>query len=292
MRARDLGKATAALLVATVATGAPGAAAAPCGNDGRGFARWIDAFKNEAVSRGVSRATVARLLDEVSYDTRVIRRDRSQKSFKLSFEEFYRRRVSNSLIRRGRSLMGTHAQLLQRIEQRFGVPGAVIMAIWGLETNYGSDGGGKYSIVQSLATLAYDCRRTDFFRPHLLNALVIVDRGDIPGEQMRGGWAGEIGPMQFLPSSYVKYAVDFDGDRRRDLFHSVPDMLASTANFLKGHGWRRGESWGEGTHNYGVIRDWNKAEVYVRTIAAMAERLSASGGEREPQRQRRSTRAE
>jgi membrane-bound lytic murein transglycosylase B len=150
----------------------------------------------------------------------------------------------------------------------------VLVAIWGLETNYGGDSGGKFSIIQSLATLAYDCRRSAFFENELTNALRIVDRGDISADQMRGGWAGEIGPMQFLPSSYVKFAVDFDGDRHRDLFHSIPDMLASTANFLKNHGWRPGQSWGEGTANYAVIREWNKAEVYVKTIAVMAEKMA------------------
>lgn len=295
MRAECTIKATMGAIVAVAALGASAVAAtaAPCGHDGRGFQRWIQDFKAEAVAKGVSRGTAARLLDEVGYDTRVIRLDRSQRSFRLSFEEFYRRRVSDALIRRGRRYMETHANLLRRIERQFGVPGAVVMAVWGLETNYGSDSGGKYSIVQSLATLAYDCRRTAFFRPHLLNALVIVDRGDIPGAQMRGGWAGEIGPMQFLPTSYVRYAVDFDGDGRRDLFHSKPDMVASTANFLKGHGWRRGEPWGEGTHNYGVIRDWNKAEVYVRTIAVMAGRLAQAPQAVEPRRrQRRGTRTD
>ena len=180
--------------------------------------------------------------------------------------------------------MQANAQLLDRIEKRFGVPREILMAIWGLETNYGSDGGGKFSIVQSIATLAYDCRRTDFFRKELVAALRIIDRGDIPASQMRGGWAGEIGPMQFLPASYDKFAVDFDGDGRRDLFRSIPDMLASTANFLKGHGWQAGQSWGEGTPNFAVIREWNKAEVYVKTIALMGQKMADAGGERQPER--------
>lgn len=221
---------------------------------------------------------MASALAGVTYDTTVVRLDRGQKSFKLSFEEFYAKRVSESLIRRGRERIQQNGALLQKIEQRFGVPAPILMAIWGLETNFGSDGGGKFSIVQSIATLSYDCRRSEFFREHLLAALKIVERGDIAASQMRGGWAGEIGPMQFLPGSYVKYAVDFDGDNRRDLFRSVPDMLASTANFLKSHGWQAGKPWGEGTPNYDVIRQWNKAEVYVKTIATMAMRI----GDRAP----------
>jgi membrane-bound lytic murein transglycosylase B len=182
--------------------------------------------------------------------------------------------------------MAQHAGVLQRIEKQFGVPPSILMAIWGLETNFGSDGGGKFSIVQSIATLAYDCRRSVFFREHLDAALRIIDRGDIPAAQMRGGWAGEIGPMQFLPGSYLKFAVDFDGDGRRDLFHSIPDMLASTANFLKQNGWRAGQPWGEGQPNHEVIRAWNKATVYVKTIAVMAQRLSERGPEVPPARER------
>lgn len=250
------------------------ASAQPCGNDAAGFERWLAHFRAQMASQGLSQATLAAALHGIVYDATVIRFDRNQRSFKLSFEEFYARRVSEALINRGRRLMQTHASLLERIERRFGVPPPVLVAIWGLETNYGSDGGGKYSIVQSLATLAYDCRRSEFFRAHLVDALRIIDRGDIPAAQMRGGWAGEIGPMQFLPSSYLKYAVDFDGDGRRDLFRSVPDMLASTANFLKGHGWRAGQGFAPGSANWEALKGWNKAEVYQRTIAAMAARLA------------------
>ena len=250
------------------------AIAQPCGNDAAGFDRWLTQYRTYAATQGISQASMNTALSGVVYDQTVMRLDRGQKSFKLSFEQFYARRVSESLIRRGRERIQQHGAVLQRVEQRFGVPAPILMAIWGLETNFGADGGGKFSIVQSIATLAYDCRRSDFFREHLLAALRIVDRGDIPAAQMRGGWAGEIGPMQFLPASYMKYAVDFDGDGRRDLFNSVPDMLASTANFLKGHGWQAGKPWDEGTPNYDVIRQWNKAEVYVKTIATMANKIA------------------
>jgi lytic murein transglycosylase len=244
-----------------------------CGNGPEGFSRWIGAYQARAQAQGISQGAIARGLQGVSYDSRVIRLDRGQKSFKLSFDEFYKRRVSPSLIKRGQGILSQRRALLSKIESRYGVPGAILISIWGLETNYGGDSGGKFSIVQSLATLAYDCRRSAFFENELTNALRIIDRNYIANESMRGGWAGEIGPMQFLPSSYVKYAVDFDGDGRRDLFGSVPDMLASTANYLKQKGWRAGQPWGEGTHNHNVIREWNKAEVYVKTIAAMASRL-------------------
>jgi lytic murein transglycosylase len=250
-----------------------GSAVADCGNDGAGFAGWLERFKAKAASQGISRSAIERALADVSYDRTVVRLDRSQKSFKLSFEEFYARRVGGSLIRRGQGLMRTHRATLDRVEKRFGVPAAVIVAIWGLETNYGADTAGKYSIVRSVATLAYDCRRSEFFTAHLLDALRIVQQGDMAPEDLRGGWAGEIGQTQFLPSGYMKYAVDFDGDGRRDLVRSVPDILASTASFLKGHGWQAGQSWEPGSPNYAVIKDWNRAEVYQRTISVMATKL-------------------
>jgi lytic murein transglycosylase len=254
--------------------GLPTAAGAQgCGNDGAGFDPWLAQFRQRAASQGITPATLSSALAGLAYDPTVVRLDRSQRSFKLSFEEFYARRVGPGLMRRGQALMRTHQATLDRIEKRFGVPPPILISIWGLETNYGADSSGKYSIIRSLATLAYDCRRSDFFTAHLLDALRIVDRGDLTLAQLRGGWAGEIGHTQFLPSGYYKYAVDFDGDGRRDLERSVPDMLASTANFLKGHGWQAGEGWEPGSANYNVLKDWNRAEVYQRTIATMASRL-------------------
>jgi lytic murein transglycosylase len=250
------------------------ALAKSCGNDGSGFSTWLSDFEGRARSAGISQATIDRALSGVTYDRKVIGRDRSQKSFKLSFEQFYARRVGPGLLNAARAKMRTHAALLSRIEKRYGVPKEILVSIWGLETNFGRDGSGKYSIIRSIATLAYDCRRSEFFTGHLMAALRIVQKGDMSPSEMRGGWAGEIGQVQFLPGSYDKYAVDFDGDGRRDLVHSVPDILASTANFLKGHGWKAGAPWGPGTANYSVIKDWNRADVYARTIAVMADRLS------------------
>ena len=262
-------------LVGAVLGGAPVAALADCGSDGAGFARWLERFKTRAAAQGISSATLASALGGVSYDRRVVRLDRNQRTFKLSFEQFYARRVGGALMRRGQARMRTHRATLDRIEQRYGVPAPVLIAIWGLETNYGADTSGKFSILRSLATLAYDCRRSPFFTGQLLDALRLVQRGDMTPAELRGGWAGEIGQTQFLPSPYRTFAVDFDGDGRRDLVHSVPDILASTANFLKGHGWQAGQSWEPGSANYAVIRDWNRAEVYQRTISLMAERLQA-----------------
>jgi lytic murein transglycosylase len=262
------------VLVAGLLIAAPGLAAAQsCGNGPEGFGHWLENAKAQAAKQGISRGAIDSALAGVSYDTTVIRLDRNQHSFKLSFEQFYARRVGTALVRRAKERLARHRAVFDRVEQQFGVPREIIVAIWGLETNFGADTSGKFSIVRSLATLAYDCRRSAFFTPQFFDAIRIVDRRDMTPEQMRGGWAGEIGQTQFLPSPYVKYAVDFDGDRRRDLVSSVPDILASTANFLKGHGWQRGGSWEPGSANYGVIRDWNRAEVYQRTISVMASKL-------------------
>ncbi|MGI9422353.1 MAG: lytic murein transglycosylase, partial [Hyphomicrobiaceae bacterium] len=242
------------------------------GNSAAGFQSWLNAFQATARSRGISQSTINRAMSGVIYNRRVIRLDRSQRSFKQSFATFYKRRASPYMHKRARARLRRHGRLLRRIEKRYGVPAEVVVTIWGLETNYGA-GGGKLSIIRSLATLAYDCRRAKFFRNELISALRIVQRGDMRPSQLKGGWAGEIGQAQFLASSYIKYAVDFDGDGRRDLIRSIPDVLASIANFLRAHGWKRGQGWLPGTANYAVFHDWNRAKVYQRTMAVMSHAL-------------------
>jgi lytic murein transglycosylase len=263
------GLAAAALAI----TLASAASAQTCGNDARGFPAWLEGFKRQAVANGISPRVVSTALSGVSYHPRVVSLDRSQRSFKMSFEQFYAKRVNNAMIAQGKRLIGTHAAQLRRIEQQTGVPPAIVVAIWGLETGFGRNSG-NMSVLRSLATLAYDCRRSAFFTNELIHALLIVQRGDMSPGQMVGAWAGEVGQTQFLASSYVKFAVDGDGDGRRDLIRSVPDVLASTANYLRAYGWQPGGSWAPGTHNYEVLRQWNKASVYVQTISVMASKLS------------------
>ena len=256
-----------------LALGTTPALAAKCGNTSKGFNSWLSSFKKEAVRKGISKRTVSRSLDGVSYHKKVIRLDRNQKSFKLSFAQFYKRRVSNALLAKGRRLMKRHGRTLSRIEKKYGVPPAIVVAIWGLETSYGGFTG-NMSAMRSLATLAYDCRRSAFFTNELYSALKIVQRGDMSPRQMRGAWAGELGQTQFLASSYMKYAVDFDGNGRRDLIRSVPDALGSTGNYLRAYGWKRGGNWKPGSGNYNVLRGWNKSSVYRKTLAAMASKLA------------------
>jgi len=200
--------------------------------------------------------------------------DRRQRgTFRKSFEEYAATRVTGGRISGGKARLQRNAALLQRIEQRFGVPSNLLVAIWGLETDFGTGDMGKLPVIRTIATLAHDCRRTELFQTELIAALKIVQRGDLPLRDLIGAFAGEIGQTQFLPSSYIKYGVDYDGNGHVDLRHSVPDVLASTANLLKVNGWRPGAPFGEGTENFQVMREWNRSEVYRKTMALFAERL-------------------
>ncbi len=246
------------------------AMAATCGDDASGFDDWLPAFRSEAAAKGISQRALG-ALSGVTYSTQVISLDRRQGHFSKSFEEFGLPRIAQRIVK-ARAMMQTHAATLQRIDAQFGVPGAVVVAIWGLETDFGVVMG-KQPALRALATLAYDCRRTERFTAELIDALKIIDGGDLSPAEMKGAWAGELGQTQFLPSSYVKFAVDFDGNGRRDLIRSVPDVLASTANYLKGYGWKRDEPFHEGTANYEVLKEWNKSKVYQKTISVFAGRL-------------------
>jgi lytic murein transglycosylase len=270
---------TGALLVACAAmlslSPAPAFAQA-CGSTAAAFGPWLEGFKGRARAAGISQAAIDRGLAGVTYSDTVIGLDRNQKSFRMSFEDFYRRRVSDAMISKGRNWINTNRALATRLEQQFGVPAEILVSIWALETNFGAQKG-NLPIIRSVATLASDCRRQAFFENELMSALKIVERGDLPIASMRGAWAGEIGQTQFMPSSYVNYAIDFDGDGHPNLVSSVPDVLASTANFLRRKGWQRGAGWGEGTANEGALREWNKAGVYMRTIGLMATRMRGAG---------------
>ncbi|MBM3527820.1 MAG: lytic murein transglycosylase [Alphaproteobacteria bacterium] len=267
--------ALSAALFTTFVFTAP-ALAATCNPPG-GFNAFIAEIRKEAAAKGISQRGLS-ALNGIELDPGVLAADRRQGVFKQTFEQFSGRMISRDRMTKGLRHMQTYDAVLRKIEQRFGVPGAMLIAIWGLETDYGTNTG-KLEVIRSVATLAFDCRRTDMFQAQLLDALRIVDKGDLRPADMRGHWAGEIGQTQFLPSSYFKFAIDFDGDGRRDLIRSVPDVLASTANYLQGHGWQRGQRWNEGDPNFDAVRSWNKALVYAKTIAAFAERLEANNAQ-------------
>jgi lytic murein transglycosylase len=245
--------------------------AARCGGD---FNSFVASISSEAQAAGVSGSVTGAALGDLQEDGSVLAFDRRQRyTFNKSFEQYVSTRVGPGRINGGRAMLQRHAALLARIEQRFGVPRQILVAIWGLETDFGKGDMGKLPVVRTLATLAHDCRRSELFQGELLAALKIVQRGDLPLRDMIGAYAGEIGQTQFLPSSYVKYGVDFDGDGRVDLRHSVPDVLASTANLLHTNGFQMGGAYGEGTANFDAMREWNHAVIYRKTIAYFADQL-------------------
>jgi lytic murein transglycosylase len=233
---------TGAALVAVAVLAQPADAAPRCRNTGS-FEVWLDGFKKEAAAQGISRQAISAALDGVTFDPAIIRRDSGQGVFQQSFLQFAGRMTNAGRYQNGLKQLKANAPLLSKIEQRFGVPAPVIVALWGLESDYGTYKGGIYQIIKSVATLAYDCRRPDFFRKQLMGAVRIVERGDLRPDQMIGNWAGELGPTQFTPADYFQHGVDFDGDGRVDMIHSTPDALASAANLLKSFGWQRGQPW-------------------------------------------------
>jgi lytic murein transglycosylase len=245
--------------------------AARCGGDFNTFVAGISA---DAQAAGISPSVISAALGGVQQDGAVLNFDRRQRyTFNKSFEQYVSTRVGAGRINGGRAMMQRHAALLSRIEQRFGVPPQIIVAIWGLETDFGRGDMGRLPVFRVLATLAHDCRRSELFQGELLAALKIVQRGDLRLNDMIGAYAGEIGQTQFLPSSYIKYGVDFDGDGHVDLRHSVPDVLASTANLLHTSGFRAGAPYGEGSANFEAMREWNRATIYRKTIGYFADRL-------------------
>src|ERR1700716_632675 len=245
--------------------------AARCGGD---FNIFVSNISADAQAAGISQNVISAALSGVQQDPAVLSFDRRQRgTFNKSFEQYVSTRVGPGRINTGRAMLQRHAALLSRIEAKFGVPPQILVAIWGLETDFGKGDMGRLPVFRVLATMAHDCRRTELFQNELLSALKIVQRGDLRLGDMIGAYAGEIGQTQFLPSSYIKYGVDFDGDGHVDLRHSVPDVLASTANLLHTSGFKAGAPYSEGTANFEAMREWNRATIYRKTIAYFADQL-------------------
>jgi lytic murein transglycosylase len=236
------------------------AQAATCGNTAKGFGGFIKEMKREADAAGVSPTAVA-ALNDVTYDVGIIKKDRSQNHLSVDFLNFQAGKATAARIKKGQSIIAQKKDLFDRIEQQYGVPAPVIVSFWALETDFGGFMG-DFPTIQSIATLAWDCRRPEKFRPQLIAALQLLDTGDIPLEDMRGAWAGEIGHTQFMAYDYNESGVDFDGDGKRDLRASVPDALASAANLLRKHGWQPGQPW---LQEVKVPEDmpWEEADIAI-----------------------------
>jgi membrane-bound lytic murein transglycosylase B len=208
------------------------------------FSEWLGGVRTEALARGIRQEIVDEALSDIAEPMPVIlERDRAQAEAVFSLEKYIQRRLTPKLVKSGREAFASHRDLLDQIETKYGVPPTVVTAIWGIESNYGGFPGVR-PIIAALATLAWDPRRSALFRRELFDALEILNRGDIEFSHLRGSWAGAMGQVQFMPSSYLQFAEDYDGDGRKDIWSTSADVFASIANYLKGHGWKAGESWG------------------------------------------------
>src|SRR5699024_6732631 len=207
------------------------------------FRRWVKMFRARAKADGVSAATLDAAFANVALVPRILDLDNGQPEFSRRIWSYLDALVSDTRVRLGREQMATYAGIAARTERRYGVPRAIVGAIWGIESNYGRNFG-DYDTVDALATLAFDGRRRDFAVKQLYAVFEIIDSGAIERRALRGSWAGAMGHTQFIPTSYLAYAVDGDGDNRIDIWHSIADVMASTANYLAVHGWRRGSPWG------------------------------------------------
>jgi membrane-bound lytic murein transglycosylase B len=256
-----------AALVALVALPSK-AGAAQCGSTAPGFEAWKKQFADEARARGVSASTVGALM-ATSYSNATIAADRGQRSFSLSLDQFLVKRGGSAIIARGRALKQSDSALFASIQQRFGVPPGPLLAIWGMETGFGRSRGNQ-NVLSAVATLAYDCRRTAYFTEQLYAALTLMDRG-ILSAGTRGSMHGEVGHTQFLPKNILNYGIGGNLD-------IAANALASTANFLKAHGWRAGAGYQPGEANFTAIQAWNAAPVYERAIAVIGQQIDAGGG--------------
>jgi membrane-bound lytic murein transglycosylase B len=207
------------------------------------FEEWLAGVRAEAIARGIKQSTVDQALNGLEPVATVIQRDRTQAEIVQTLDQYLKQRVTAKVVRTAQSMHRTHGAVLRQAGEKYGVPTGILVAIWGLESNFGRFSGVRPTIA-TLATLAYDPRRTALFRKELFDALTILDSGDVEPAALKGSWAGALGQPQFMPSSFLLYAVDFDGDGRRDIWKSTPDVFGSIANYLAAHGWEKGKTWG------------------------------------------------
>jgi membrane-bound lytic murein transglycosylase B len=245
---------------------APSAQAAQCGSTPAGFEAWKREFAAEAQGKGIGQTAISALM-QTNYASATIAADRSQHSFSLSLDQFLAKRGATTIVARGRSLKQSQAAMFASIEQRYGVPPGPLIAIWGMETGFGSQRGNQ-NMLSSIATLAYDCRRPEFFTDQLYAALKLVDRGMLSAST-RGSMHGEVGQTQFMPKNILAY-----GTGNLDV---AANALSSTANFLKAHGWRAGAGYQPGEPNFAAIEAWNAAGVYQKAIALMGRQIDQGG---------------
>jgi len=260
------GSAASFLGLAMLACTIPQAFAATCGNSAGGYEGWKQQFAGEARAKGISANTISALM-ATNYAQATINADRGQRSFQLSLEQFLAKRGASTIVAKGRQLKASQGALFASIQSRYGVPPGPLLAIWGMETGFGTQRGNQ-NMLASIATLAYDCRRSEYFTEHLYAALQLIDRGALSPSQ-RGSMHGEVGQTQFMPKAILAYGTG-------NLENSA-NALNSTANFLRAHGWKPGAGYQPGEPNFAAIQAWNAAGVYQKAIALMGRQIDGGG---------------
>jgi len=235
------------------------------------FEEWLGALRAEALSKGIREATLDAALTGLEPLPIVIQRDRTQAELVQTLDQYLGQRISKKVVQTARMMRQGHLELLKQVSQKYGVPPGILVAIWGLESNFGRFSGVRPTIA-TLATLAYDPRRSAMFRRELFDALRILDSGDVEPTALRGSWAGALGQPQFMPSSFLLYAQDFDGDGKRDIWKSTPDVFASIANYLAAHGWSKGQTWGREVSVPASVRDTLPEAAPMQTEGCLARR--------------------
>lgn len=250
------------------------------GSDAPDFSVWLEQFKQEARARGITQATLDAALAEARPLEQVLELDQRQPEFVSTFLNYLDKRVSPERIEQGQAALAEHGALLDEVSARYGVPANVLVAFWGLETHYGGYLG-NFPVPMALATLAFDPRRSDFFRSELLQSLRIIDAGHVAAADMKGSWAGAMGQVQFMPSTYLRYAVDGDGDGRKDLWASLPDAFHSAAHFLRELGWQPGQLWGREVRLPADF-DWESARLNLKKPVATWAALGVTQADGSP----------
>ena len=246
--------------------------AMPCIADDADFEQFISQFYTEAEVQGISAKTLDNAFANVEFLDKVIELDRKQPEQKISLEEYLAKTITKSRVKSGRAVLAENQKLLDEIAKKYSVPAPVIVALWGIETSYGENVG-NFSTINALATLAYEGRRSEFFRAELMNALWMMEIEQISADDFRGSWAGAFGQCQFMPTSFLKYAVDYNGDGKRDIWNTKADIFASIANYLHTEGWKPEEDITDGGNNFNVLLKWNHSHYFVTAVAQLAKEI-------------------
>jgi membrane-bound lytic murein transglycosylase B len=246
--------------------------------------QWLSDLRTEAVAQGLSESVFDSALADFTPIERVVELDKKQPETKITLEEYLQKTITPARVKNGRQLLAENRELLGEIAKKYDVPASVIVALWGMETSYGKNTG-NFKIAPALATLAYDGRRSSFFRDELIKALFIMQAEQLSNDDFYGSWAGAFGQCQFMPTSFLNYAVDYDGDGKRDIWNTEADVFASIANYIHSEGWQNGEPIAEGNNNFAVIMKWNRSRYFATAVKKLSEKFDEQDAQKEPQKE-------